>query len=404
MRRGVIAGALMSVLGAATLWWWSATPHDAVVLAQTRRAEAASPAASAAQGGAWALLAEATQQADAAEPQGRRYCGAPFMDDVPEPTDAMYERLERHMKDAVAAQVKRLALAPDDLGRLTAAILANDAARIGEIGRATSDPMVYGLALRSCPHAFWMARFQEDPMRFQRHPEEIRRTHPACDALTAQRWTELDPDNAAAWWTLASQSTTQEAALQAMTSAKAASRVTGTRGQLTARLAADGPVDPAVLLPVTILTIGIDGAESAVSSTGLRRACGRGRVAGLAVAAGPADPAAQESCRELALNVIDREPTVINRLIASNLAVREFGVSADQLPYSQDALRKLVGEFDAWRAPEAAKGSLDMSCAQTRRLIETDIELTKVGEVGILQRLGKMPPPRARAAASSPPS
>lgn len=402
MKRGLIAGAVMSALGAAALWLWSAAPHEAVVLAQTRPVAPSSSAASAGQGGPWALLAEATRQADASDPKGKRFCGAPFMDEGAEPTDAMKERLERHVKDAIAAQVKRLALAPDELGRLTAAILSNDVTHIGEIGRTTTDPLVYGLALRSCPRAFWMTLLQEDPTRFERNVDDTRRTHPACDALTAQRWTELDPDNAAAWWTLASQSTSQAAALQAMLAAKSASRVSGTQGQLITRIAADGPVDAAVLLPVSMVTMGVDGAEFAVSSTGLRRACGRTGPARSASAAGPASPAALEVCRDLALDVIDKDPVVINRFIASKLAISEFGVPEAALPYSPDVLRKLVAEFDAWRAPESAKGNHDMGCPQVARLVEADIERAKVGEVEILRHLGKMPPPRSRAAASAP--
>jgi len=391
MRRGLIAGALMSALGAAALWWWSATPHDAVVLAQTRPVAPSSSAASAVQGGPWALLAEATRQADAADPKGKRFCGAPFMDEGVEPTDAMNERLDRHIKDSIAAQARRLALAPDDMGRLTGAILGNDVARIAEIGRTTTDPAVYGLALRSCRQAYVMALYHEDPTRFQRDDPESRKTPSACKALTAQRWTELDPDNAAAWWTLASQSTTQEAALKAMIASKSAARVVGTQGQLIARIAADGPVDPAALLPVSIMTIGLDAAELALSQSALRSACGNKR---------PADPAALTVCQELALNLADKDPGLIGRRIVSNLGVNVYGVPAEQMPYSTDVLRNLAVELEAWRVPESAKGNHDMGCSQAARMIEADIERAKVGEVEILRRLGKMPPPRSRAASS----
>lgn len=179
-----------------------------------------------------------------------------------------------------------------------------------------------------------------------------------------------------------------------MIASKSATRVVGTQGQLITRIAVDGPVDPAALLPVSMMTIGLDAAELALSSSALRRACG---------SKPPADPSARAVCQDLALNLADKDPGLIGRTIVSNMAVNTYGVPTEQLPYSPEVLRKLAVEFDAWRAPESAKGNHDMGCRQTARLIEADIERAKVGEIAILQRLGKMPP-RSRAAASAPAS
>lgn len=67
MKRAVIAGVVVAILGGLALWAWMPAPHDGVVLAKTARATTVSTAASAGQGGAWSLLAKATRQTDAAE-------------------------------------------------------------------------------------------------------------------------------------------------------------------------------------------------------------------------------------------------------------------------------------------------------------------------------------------------
>jgi len=392
MRRGLIVGGALAVLCAAVLWWWSAQPHEAVVLAQTERGTPAPSAVAASQGGAWALLAEATRQADADDARGNQFCGAPFMDERPEPTEAMADRLEQQAKAAVAAQSRRLAAAPDDLGQLTAAVLANDLARIAQIGQTTEDPVVYGIALRSCRNPDTLALYHQNVWRTGTGGPPVVQAVPACAGLTAERWTQLAPENAVAWWARAAEAPTPEAARQAMTSAKAARQVVHNRGKMLARIVADGPRDPAALLPVWLPISHIDISEPAMSVAGLRRACGATTLV---------KEASPEVCRDLALDVLDKETGVGALSRVADLAVEVYGLPADQLPYSAQERGQMGDDLGALRAPRTydLRG---FGCALATHFVEFDLERAQLGELGVLKRNGKLPPRRARTIASSP--
>ena len=392
MRRGVIAGVGVAILGGIGLWTWMSPPHDAVVLAQTRRTEAASPAASVAQGGAWALLAEATRQADAAEPQGRRFCGAPFMDEGPKPTPEMYDRMNMQFQDVAEREARRLANAPDELGRLASAILLKDPARIAQIASDTRDPVVYGLALEVCEKDRTVAAHQavlavRSPGLLTGPPEP---PPPQCASMTASRWTDLDPDNASAWWLKAAREPSSAEAFVAMTKAKAAPHTIQLRGQLFKRIGAEHAHDTATLLALYMITAGREAALPWMHMPALEAACPK---------ASRDDPDRGPKCQELAIDVLDRQVDVGDKLVMRAFAAR-MGVPEERLPQSRDALRALYKEIDQWRGiPRGPEGDL-IDCRTARRITSYAIESTGEGDISAYRRLSQAAAAASAASAS----
>lgn len=393
MRRGLIAGALIVILGGLALWQWSATPHEGVVLAKTGSATPVSTAASAGQGGPWALLAEATRQADAAEPQGKRYCGAPFMDEGPKPTPAMFDRMNRQFQDVAEREARRLANAPDELGRLTSAILLKDPARIAQIANETRDPVVYGLALEVCEKERTVAAHQavlaaRSPGLLNGPPEP---PPPQCAAVTASRWTELDPDNASAWWFKAAREPSSAEAFVAMTRAKAAPHTVQLRGRLFKRIGAEHANDTATLLALYLVTAGREAATPWMHTPALEAACPK---------ASRDDPDRGPKCQEFAIDVLDRQVDVDDKLVMRAFAAR-MGVPEERLPQSREELRALYKEIDQWRGISWGTEGDQVDCRTARRLVSFAFESTGEGDISAYRRLSKAAAAAAASAASA---
>lgn len=380
MKRAVIAGVVVAILGGLALWAWMPALHDGVVLAKTARATTVSTAASAGQGGAWAQLAEATRQADAGAGQGQRFCGAPFMDDAAEPTGEMNQRLKRHIDAAVATVAKRLAQAPDELGRMTSAVLARDEGRIAEVAAQTRDPVVYGLGAQVCEmlrtEAEMVATLQA---RRQGAADDVRVVPPPspCSGVTFRKWVELDPGNASAWWALASTTASNEEAIRAVRAGNAAPRVVSLRGQLLKRIASDGLVDPAAMAPVLARVWPIDMGQIDAVAMGVTQACGHRS----------ADNAEQQSiCEELLIGAMRRQSSVSLRATFAEWAVENHGVAPARLPERLEDLRKLERDIEAWRAM-GARSIHAMSCARAQRAMAFEIAMVAEGEEQAYRRL-----------------
>lgn len=363
--------------------------REPVVPAASRSTPAAAVQRSSDAAGPWAALAEATRQADAAHAAkaGERLCGAPFMEGDGDPTPEMNGRLERHFAESVGRHAERLATAPDDLGRLASALLARDFERVGRIARATRDPVVYGLALQQCLSG--QPDEDDGPSPASGVPRDAAANVAiqGCAGVTPRGWAELDPDNAAAWWAIAAEATSREAAVVAMTRAMQADHVVALRGQLIRRIAANGADDPATLLPAWIHATGMEAAATVPSWGGLRRACGP---------SSPEDPVAREQCAAMALDVVVKEPYLDGRVISTRLAEKRYGVPRERLPQSPEALEQLMRKVQTWRMGGFEDGDR-FSCGRAERLLRFDIAAAQVGELAAYRRLAD--PPGAGAAA-----
>ncbi|WP_416761939.1 hypothetical protein ACNI65_06645 [Roseateles sp. So40a] len=381
MKRAVIAGVVVAILGGLALWAWMPAPHDGVVLAKTARATTVSTAASARQGGAWSLLAKATRQTDAAEGPGKRFCGAPFMDEGDKPTPAMKKRLEQHIDAAVEATAKRLALATDEMGQMTSAVLAQDDERIASIAEATRDPVVYGLGLYACEQVYVGKRFRvrmEAQARGEKHWDEIEIPGSPCERLSFKRWVEVDPGNASAWWALAATARTREDAQRAVRTGNAAPRVAQLTGQMFKRISADFPDDTAALTPLLMRTRQLDGGFVPRTTFGLDAACGR---------FSEATPEQRKTCQDLMIGAAERQTSVAARRSAMREAMDDHGVSPDRLSYRMKALEDIQRELLALKRMGASWTDEPLDCQSAKRLQSLEIAKASEGELAAYLRL-----------------
>lgn len=99
------------------------------------------------------------------------------MEDWERSQDAAAAALEARLVESLRAR-------GDDWSRMQAFALTDDADGAARMARATTDGRVYGMAWRLC-----------------RKPDAAK--VPACQQLSAERWSQLDADNVAPWFELA---------------------------------------------------------------------------------------------------------------------------------------------------------------------------------------------------------
>ncbi|WP_416761938.1 hypothetical protein ACNI65_06640 [Roseateles sp. So40a] len=394
-RAGVVAGAVALALAGLALWWWPGDPREAALLAESRRVEQASAAASAGSGAAWVQLAEATRLADgaasgpqpvsSAASEGERFCGAPFMDEGARPSPAMEQRLQGHIDAAVAATAQRLALAPDDMGRMTSAVLAKDASRIASIASQTRDPVAYGIAVHAC------RQLQADVL-FKLATEAGRRgqkslvnpTVPGspCDQVSVARWVEVDPGNATAWWMLASTMRNRDEALRAMRTANAAPRMVTLEGQLFKRIAADGAADgatqAAALTPLLVHTRGIDDMRLSQIGLAFHQACGL-KPEG--------DASRRAACEDVLVDAIKRQTAIEEQAKLTNLAVTMYGVAPEKVPRPLKELQDWTRVVKTWRSLGNAQAGDRLTCRRARKLLAFDVAAVTEGDLQAFRRM-----------------
>ncbi|UXH76981.1 hypothetical protein [Roseateles amylovorans] len=324
----------------------------------------------------WLLLDGARNTADAAVAAASaaaardRYCGADFphafsagvgMDD---PRNA---QLAAHEKAVLAEQSRKLALAGDELARMTAAVLQFDVGRIADIAEQTTDPLIYGLALRTCSKV----------------------DVPACQSLTPSRWLQLDPGNATAMWLLASKAPTIAEARQWLARAHDASYVIVMKGRMLKRVVDSGVTDPKLLLPIANRTMGADASETAHFLSAASRVCGY---------SAPADPVLRSACQGYAKDAIRLETSIEERGFAG-LFADHMKLPADDLPVTPAQLVETMRRYTVLRAGPAARSDDGMNCARTQYSVAFDVEAATTGDIATFQRRGgELPTPEAAEA------
>lgn len=389
-RAGAVAGAVALVLAGLALWWWPGDPREAALLAESRRVEQASAATSAASSTAWVQLAEATRLADgaAAGPRpassaasdGERFCGAAFMDEAARPSPAMEQRLQGHIDAAVAATAQRLALAPDDMGRMTSAVLARDASRIASIAGQTRDPVAYGIALHACRQLQGDALFKlatEAARRGQKSQVTVTVPGSPCDQVSVARWVEVDPGNATAWWMLASTLRNRDEALRAMRTANAAPRMVTLEGQLFKRIAADG-ADPAALTPMLVHTRGIDERRLSPVGPAFHQACGL-KPEG--------DASRRAACEDVLVDAIKRQTVIEEQAKLTSLAVTMYGVAPEKVPRPLDELQNWTRVVKTWRSMGHEPSDERLTCRRARRQQAFAIAAVTEGDLQAFRRM-----------------
>jgi hypothetical protein len=333
----------------------SAEPSRSEVQAQI--AEAASAPSEHAQPGfdLWTLVDGASRQADELKASEPDACQPGFLRD-PHLSEVDINRLSAlHAQVVIEQHAARLRMAPDALGRLTGAMLADDYATLIQVGQTTSDPLVYGLALRACPS--------------QRVP--------GCTALTPQRWAELDESNASAWWMVAASAQNQADALRALTSASTATHALPLRNQWLKRAAQTDEATREAMFPVLMKTIHLDSLELSPSTAGFTKACG---------STPSTDPERSAACLGFALDAVRLEPSAIGKLIATRLAER-WGAKAHQLPHTVAELKTKVEAIGNWRSSMVTGAEGRQFCEGIRQMVEFDADSADDGDLAAFERL-----------------
>lgn len=297
------------------------------------------------------MVAEASRQADATQTSERTDCSLPPVVDQ-HLSDTERERLEQQqLNGRLTSLAHVLSAAPDELGRLTGAVLKEDLGAVVRLAHATRDPVIYGLALRVCGS---------------------RPSVSACQSLQPERWAELDPSNASAWWAVAARSGDVVSTLAAAQRAAQSPQVLVLDGRLLQRATEVPDFPPDLALPVLAATFTVSPYSSAWALT---RACGR-------EAPPQADTAAQ--CHPLALAALRQEPSVQGRILLT-LRAQQWGLPPQQLPATLDALKQLRSDMEAWRL--SGVNDLAVRCDDVKRLVAFDIDAMNGGDVAAYQRI-----------------
>lgn len=333
-------------------------------------ASASGPSLPGAVNNPWLLAEAATRQADAQQQPVAADCGLPAVSD---PTLSEHERdlqATRQADQRLQQVAQQLLRAPDELAHVTGAALMQDRAAMVRTALGTRDPVVYGLALRACSYGL---------------------QPPACQALSPQQWAQLDPSNAAAWWAVAAASRDPSAALAAMQQASAAPRVVPLDGQMLRRAAALPGITPEQMLPIVSVTLGMDASGALSGSAGLSAACGR---------TPQADANRSTLCQHLALATLRQQSSALGKL-SLTLKAERLGVSADQLPQSRAALKRLMHDIQTARSSGFGQDDGVLSCDDVRQMVAFDVDAVEGGDIAAYARLQQRRAASTAAAAAT---
>jgi hypothetical protein len=310
----------------------------------------------------WAMVAEASRQADAMQTSERTDCSLPPVID-PRLSDTERERLEQQqLHDRLQSLAHVLSAAPDELGRLTGAVLKEDLGAVVRLAHATRDPVIYGLALRVCGS---------------------RPAGSACQSLQPERWTQLDPSNASAWWAVAARSADAASTLAAAQRAAQSPQVLVLDGRLLQRATEVPDFPPDLALPVLAATFTVSPYSSAFALT---RVCGR---------EAPLQGDTAAPCRQLALKALRQEPSVQGRILLTQRA-QQWGLPPQQLPATVDSLKQLRNDIEVWRL--SGMNDPAVRCDDVKRLVAFDIDAMNGGDVAAYQRIQERKQQQAQAA------
>ncbi|MBB3195069.1 hypothetical protein [Roseateles terrae] len=264
------------------------------------------------------------------------------------------------------ALAARLDAAPDELGRLTGAVLKQDTDAVVRMAHVTQDPVIYGLALRVCG---------------SRPPVS------ACQSLQPEHWAQLNPSDASAWWAVAATRTDPASALLAAQRAIQSPQTTVLDGRLLKRATELPGFPPDMLLPVLSMTLTINPYSSA---SALTRACARET---------PEQATPKAECSSLALAALRQEPFLNGRIMLTTRA-QQLGIPAQQLPATLRELKQLRHDMEDWRM--AGLTDTAVHCADAQRVVAFDIDVMNGGDVAAYKRTRQRLAAAASVSASAP--
>lgn len=268
--------------------------------------------------------------------------------------------------------------------RMAAALLRGDIAAAADIARATEDGKAYGIAWQACQargaaavfrNAASAADAQEMQAAFER---EMATASPSCDALTVERWAQLEPDNAAPWLQMLSEARERgdrAAAIDALYRAGQARRQDTGFGWLTGQVAAALPADVPEGGRMMLLTdtIGRDAARPiGMGPSAVSKACS---------VAEAHDSNTRQQCEQVAQLLMDRSATLFDRAVGTKVAER-LGLDADRIAMSSQALNEvMIEDGDQFTSLLEKAGA----CAALRELGDRLADRGRLGEWGAIQ-------------------
>jgi len=227
-----------------------------------------------------------------------------------------------------------------------------------QLAKRSADPLAFSFAYKACEQT------------------EVARTG-VCDDITAQRWTELEPDNGLPWVLAASQAAKRgdtKAAAEAMTRAAAAPRFDNHSGALlrpieTQSLATSTSIEQ---LPGLVDLMGASiGTSSIAAYRQISTFCERGAL----------DANRARICGQLASLLIDRDTSMLGAGIGIAIGER-VGWSSERLAAvheERDAMRWL--SIDPQFMPPRV-----YACASIQALKARERDTLRFGETGALRR------------------
>ncbi|MDY0747183.1 hypothetical protein SNE35_21935 [Paucibacter sp. R3-3] len=293
--------------------------------------------------------------------------------------------LETQTEDLRQYVIDTLGASAGDRPRLAAALLRGDVAAGAEIARRTEDGQAYGIAWRACQsrgaavvfrNAASAGNAEEMMAAVER---ELATASPSCDALTLERWQQLQPENAAPW--LASLNKAQAAGDQAgvvdaLHHAGQAqvhdSNWAWLAGQVAAVLPADTPEGGRMLLLMDVIgrEAALLGVTAMAPST---KACSAQELQ---------NANRRQQCEQLADLLTQRSNTVLDLTIGAGLAER-MGLPAARIPVTRQAIREAqLKDADDYTVSMERPGA----CAALRTIGDRLTETAQVGEWPALQR------------------
>lgn len=253
----------------------------------------------------------------------------------------------------------------DERQQVAGQLLLGDTARAAMAAASGIDARAYGAALRAC-------RTGQTS------------TSAACAALSAERWAQLDPDNAAPWLVLlseAQQRGDRAQAINAMHRAGLARVLDSGWGWLTQQVLAALPSDLPESGHVMLLTdlMGKDAAWLPAQFNGPTGYCRKEALA---------DANTRQQCEVVAGLLMTRAPTLIEAAIGMSLGQR-LGLPDERMPVT----RAQIDAATNWRMT-ALESQLQRqsACEGTRAMIADLRDSARVGEWPALQAAMKAQP------------
>lgn len=157
------------------------------------------------------------------------------------------------------------------------------------------------------------------------------------------------------------------------------------------RAAALPGITPEQLLPIVSVTLGMDASGALSGSAGLSAACGR---------TPQADANRSPLCQHLALATLRQQSSALGKL-SLTLKAERLGVSADQLPQSRAALKRLMQDIQTARSSGFGQDDGVLSCDDVRQMVAFDVDAVEGGDIAAYARLQQRRAASTAAAAAT---